>query len=42
MKTAKGNKPQNITKTALILCIYTTIAFHTPAFKAVLSNIEGG
>ncbi len=36
------NKPHNIKATSLALSIYTTLAFHIPAFKAVLDNIEGG
>lgn len=42
MKTQTGNRKQNITRTSLALCIYTTLAFHIPAFKAVIANIEGG
>ena len=34
--------PQKTRTTSLILSIYTTLAFHIPAFKAVLSNIESG
>lgn len=35
-------KPKGIKGTSLVLSIFTTLAFHIPAFKAVLDNIESG
>ena len=37
-----NNRPHSIKATSLALSIYTTLAFHIPAFRAVLDNIEGG
>ena len=31
----------NVKNTSLLLSTYTTIAFHIPAFKAVVANTEG-
>ena len=36
------NIPQSIKAQSIILSLFTTLAFHIPAFKAVLANIEGG
>lgn len=35
-------KPKGIAGTSFVLSLYTTLAFHVPAFRAVLENIEGG
>lgn len=35
-------RPKGILGTSLVLSIFTTLAFHIPAFKAVLNNIESG
>lgn len=35
-------KPESLNWTCVILSVFTTLAFHIPAFKAVLENIEGG
>lgn len=42
MKLDFLRKPKGIKGTSLVLSIFTTLAFHTPAFKAVLDNIESG
>ena len=42
MKLDFLRKPKGIKGTSLVLSIFTTLAFHIPAFKAVLENIEGG
>ena len=34
--------PQSIKAQSIILSLFTTLAFHIPAFKAVLANIEDG
>ena len=35
-------KPEGIKGTCMVLSLFTTLAFHFPAFRAVLENIEGG
>ena len=42
MKSKFFQKPKGIKGTSLVLSIFTTLAFHIPAFKAVLENIESG
>ena len=42
MKLDFLRKPKGIKGTSLVLSIFTTLAFHIPAFKAVLDNIESG
>lgn len=42
MKTSFLKSMNGIRAMSLILSIYTTVAFHFPAFGAVLDNIEGG
>ena len=42
MKLDFLKKPKGIKGTSLVLSIFTTLAFHIPAFKAVLDNIESG
>lgn len=42
MKIFFDRKARSITTVSAILSIYTVIAFHFPAFKAVLDNIESG
>ena len=42
MKLDFLRKPKGIKGTSLVLSIFTTLAFHIPAFKAVLENIESG
>ena len=42
MKLDFPRKPKGIKGTSLVLSIFTTLAFHIPAFKAVLDNIESG
>ena len=42
MKLDFLRKPKGIKGTSLVLSIFTTLAFHIPAFNAVLENIESG
>ena len=35
-------RPEGIRGTCMVLSLFTTLAFHIPAFKAVLENIEKG
>lgn len=42
MKLDFLRKPKGIKGTSLVLSMFTTLAFHIPAFKAVLENIESG
>ena len=42
MKLDFLRNPKGIKGTSLVLSIFTTLAFHIPAFKAVLDNIESG
>lgn len=42
MKANKAKKPKDIKDISLILSLFTTVAYHIPAFKAVLANTEGG
>lgn len=42
MKLDFLKKPEGIKGTCIVLSLFTTLAFHVPAFKAVLENIEEG
>lgn len=42
MKSDSKKKTVSIKKTSLVLSLFTTLAYHIPAFKEVLDNIEGG
>ena len=42
MKINFHREPRSLTTVSAILSIYTVIAFHFPAFNAVLDNIESG
>ena len=42
MKSKFFQKPKGLKGTSLVLSIFTTLAFHIPAFKAVLENIGSG
>ena len=42
MKTDFFKKLKGVRAMSLVLSIYTTVAFHFPAFRAVLDNTEGG
>ena len=42
MRTAVEKRRERIMRTSLLLSIYTTVAYHFPAFSAVLDNIETG